>query len=312
MYHHKKDKPHYKSSEITHDLVKSRIPGQDFIAVFGTSHTAGRCELENKKYTHIDESYRWANIVGDSLGLPIVNFAIPGNTNEVIVQQLIDFFEDEDFHRNCKLVLAELRLGDISGRYFFDTFAEDYPYPPIPDVPFIAGNFGQHWLDNVSGSFVPKTDKEYLEKLVWTTNDLEFKNGVPTEARNQMKRIIDVYCETALCSSQKIVEDILHTRTITHICNANGVPFRYFNWDLNKISLSGKYFEKTKHVINDLYNLEQYNFKKLMPNVNVACPIGIGNELWNTTECECGHRNHVVHQWVAENIVEELKNDFCS
>lgn len=312
MYHHKRDRQHYKLNQITNDLVKARIPDSDFIAIFGTSHTFGCCELENRKYTHIDEEYRWANIVGDNLGLPIVNFAIPGNSNDVIVQQMIDFFEDPDFYKNCKLVIAETRLGDISGRYFFDIFAVEHYESSVAEISFLAGNLGQHWLDQVSGSFVPKSDKSYIEDLVRQSNTNEFSDGVPAAAREHMKRIIDVYCETALCSSQKIVEDLLHTRTMAHICRANSVPFRYFNWDKNKIVADGKYFQQTKEVIDKLYNLEQYNFKNLMPNVNFAGPNGLGTDVWDTTDCECGHRNHIVHRWVAEQIIEELKDDFRS
>lgn len=307
MYHHKRDIPIIKDISLS-----ELIPDGEFIAIFGTSHTRGCCELNNAEVTHIDNEYIWPELVAKQLGYPCVNFAIPGNTNQVIVQQIIDFLEILDDKSRCKLIICEVRFGDIAGRYFFDLFADDYHLPEIKPRPFLsAGLTTRHWLDEVSGSFVPKTGKDYVESLVRNSTP-EFMDYVPKTAVNLLQEIIDVYMKSALSSSELVVNDLLEVRAMRAMVETANIPFRYFHWDKNKITENSEYYKKIETTIEKMYNLKRSNIVSLMPNVNDSAYAELGNEVWHQSECECGHRNHTIHAWVANKIIEELKNDFRS
>lgn len=307
MYYHKKDRQIVKDIPLT-DL----IPDGDFIAIFGTSHTRGCCELNNKEVTHIEEDYTWSEIVSKHLGYPCVNFAIPGNTNQVIVQQIVDFLEILDDKSRCKLVLCEVRFGDIAGRYFFDLFADDYHLNELKPRPFLsAGVTTRHWLDEVSGSFVPKLGDDYVESLVRNSTP-EFQDYVPKTAVNLLQQIIDAYMKSALSSSELVVNDLLEVRTMRALVEAYNIPFKYFHWDKNKITENSAYYKKIEATIEKMYNLKRSNIKSLMPNVNDAGYNSLGHNTWHESDCECGHKNHIVHAWVADKLIEELKDDFRS
>lgn len=309
MYHHKreKDSPKFVSTE---DILRE-IPDGEFIAIFGTSHTHGCCEKNNREVTHIDTEFTWADIVSRELKVPYVNFAIPGNNNRVIIQQIIDFLDLPDVSSRCKMILCEVRFGDIAGRYFFDLFADKYKSEEIPRKPFLAGKYTAHWLDRVSGAFVPKSNEGYAESLVRNSNPA-FENYVPQEAITDMKNIITTYIKSGLSSSELVVNDLLDIRVMRKLSEGANIPFKFFFWDHNKISHSSEYFKQIADLFDEMYNLDRSNIKNLMPNVNTKGYQEFGEKKWRAAECECGHKDHTVHAWVAKQIIEELKNDFCS
>lgn len=306
----------YEMDQFNYDTLLSKIPDGDFIAVFGTSHTAGCCEIENGKYTHIKQEYTWSHQVTQALNMSYVNFAVPGNTNQIITQQIIEFLELPNVKERCKLVLVEARFGDISGEYWFDLFADYYNEGhgacAIPKIHLLGGAWEPSWRSKISGQFVPKAKKDYATELVRSCNPDDFGEYVPEPAVEQMQQIIEVYCKKALSSCENMVRDLLEIRTMRALCESNNIPFKYFMWDMNKISYSSVYYSQIKEVLDALYDIERNSIKNLYPNVNEVGPKILGTEVWDTTDCECGHRNHVVHEFVANEIIEELRNDFRS
>lgn len=290
--------------------IASLFPEGNFIVVFGTSHTSGCCE--KGEFTHIDVEDRWCNIVADHYGLPVVNLSLPGNYNRFIVQQVIDFLELPDVKERCNLVLLEARTGDLAGKYYFDLFADE-PHGGIPVNRHIVNSDlikGISWMDAIVGPFVPiKQNKDsYVRGLILSANpNFGSLEMVPTPAVEQMQNIISTFASTVLLSQQQAVEDMLDIRIIQHLITSRGIPFRFFVWDPMKIG-NGKYYQKTRQVYDELYNMNKYIVKGLYPNATDAACREVGNSKWNIDwDCDCGHRDEGAHKWVASKIIDELK-----
>ena len=79
--------------------LNAELPDSSFLAVFGTSHSAGCCERGDS--THISEQSTWHNLLANKWGMQSVNFAVPGNTNLRMQQQVLDFM---DMDRSLSLI----------------------------------------------------------------------------------------------------------------------------------------------------------------------------------------------------------------
>lgn len=307
MYHHKE--MFHLETPLTYEETLALIPEGKFIAVFGTSHTKGCCELNNREVTHIDREYIWPSIVADGLNYPYVNFAVPGNTNELMVQQIIEFLELPNVKERCVLVLAEVRLGDISGSFPVDMFTEDFPNLGITGS-LLAGGYCPDWHSALNCPFVPKPqDDDYVKNLLININEKWEKYDPPQSAIDELRNVIDTHIKTALTTSSKALNDWLYIRTMRALIETNNIPFRFFMWDQLKVS-NTPFYRYLDSFIQEKFNIKANAIQLLLPNVNEIAPRTMGKDIWHTTECECGHRNHVVHEWVANEIIEELKNDF--
>jgi hypothetical protein len=100
----------FKTREEKLSDLAEFLPDGNFIAVFGTSHTSGICKRgDSEAIAHEDI---WASIVGSELNLEVVNASNPGNDNETIIQQLIDFLDMPGVLERCKHIICELRVDN--------------------------------------------------------------------------------------------------------------------------------------------------------------------------------------------------------
>jgi len=304
MYHHKSI--YHRDKPLTQEEIMDMIPPGKFIAIFGTSHTKGCCELNDKKVTHIDREYIWPHLVSEGSGIKYVNFAVPGNENFRIEQQILDFFELPGAKENCVMVIVEARCGDISGRFSVDLFADNI-HPKQLTGGILGAGYYACWLDRILMGFVPKErDRNKIAEVLITANQDWDIDTVPESAIDDLLQIIEVHSKSALISSEKAILDLLSIRTMRGLVEAHGIDFKYFIWDTMKLS-STDTFQTIRNHIMKTYDLDRSIISTLSPNCHESAIKELGDYLWNTElVCDCGHRNHVGHQWVANKILEEL------
>ena len=99
----------FNKDAVNLEELNKGLPDQPFIAVFGTSHTYGTCKKGDQIV--LKESDIWYSVLAKRMGMPVVSFAIPGNSNPRMQMQLMDFLEMEN-SKYCKHVFCEIRLSD--------------------------------------------------------------------------------------------------------------------------------------------------------------------------------------------------------
>ena len=112
----------FKTREDKLSELSQYLPDGDFIAVFGTSHTSGVCKRGDSEA--ISREDIWAEQVGAALGLPVFNASMPGNDNDTIVQQMIDFLDVPGARERCKRVICELRIAEGTTRMSRDLLGD--------------------------------------------------------------------------------------------------------------------------------------------------------------------------------------------
>lgn len=298
-----------KPFAISDQEIIDCLPDGDFIAVLGTSHTTGICK--RGEFEKIDNGDRWTEQLELLLGMPVINFAIPGNYNAYMVQQLIDIVELPGVKERCKMIIVESRRGNLAGLYYFDIFADVDHRKEYMNRHIASGHHidSRSWVDMYVGVYTPiKANRtDYCEHLVRNSNKEVFDFFVPPEAVETMEKAVQATAETYCTSVQPVVEDLTDIRTMRTIANLAGIPFRYFFWDPVKTA----HTVGTDDVIalfNTMYNLDDNRIAGLADTINQSFIAEHSKEEWIEAECECRHRDEKVHKWVAEKIYKEINN----
>ena len=302
-----KSKVPFKKDAVNLEELNKSLPDQPFIAVFGTSHTYGSCIRGDQIV--LKESDIWYSVLAKRMGLPVVNFAVPGNNNLRMQMQMMDFLEMEN-SKYCEHVFCELRLSD--GAYCFtrDVFTDELQ--KFENNPEIAGgqhyrynSFWENFFTTVAVSKYHKTDylAQCIENSHRDSNYVASKTQIETLAEITKAKGI-----THFSSIQGYIEDLISVRTMQRLVKLKGAKFTWFCWDNKLDGLSealmndvNSYFKEHTDIFND--KLLHPNLRQYIMDVEGEYN---GNTMLIQNECECSHHNEIVHAWVADRIYEGL------
>jgi hypothetical protein len=298
-------KPKPNVNDVSLEELNLCLPDEPFIAFFGTSHTYGQCKRGD--YWAIDEDKVYANILGKKFGLPIMNFAIPGNCNLRIQQQVLDFLElSRSSH--CTKIIVETRLADHSYYFGRDIFVDEFYTEP--NNPELAGG-SEFWYStfwsNMYTDFVRGKDKDvnYLNERIANTKRQTGYQPINVEL-DTLKEMQKTMTLTRFLSVQQLLEDLYTIRVLQRLCRLANIPFYWFCWDEKTKMLDQKLIEHIEQVFRK--NTKIYEDQLLYPNMKMVINSEKGKQFIEDNRCECTHLNETVHEWLANKLYDELND----
>jgi len=303
----------YLEGRIYPQDILDKVPKGDFIAVFGTSHSYGRCEnIENSiDVDLLDENDMWVFSLGKKLGLEVFNISTCGNYNINMVRQMIDFFElPEEVTSRCKLIIAEPRVGDTAGIMCTDIIEE----PDVSDeilnkvitnsYAFMElGKSRYIWENTLNAQFTNPISERisteaYARRLINNVGHYEDDICPPLVLKN-VTNYIDNHMYTSSISMAPLLRDFDNIRTMTQIAKMAKIPFMWFcfdsHWvlDIEDRNLCENVFMKT----SDIFDAR---IPKLELGVSAEYELRFGTDKLQESACNCGHYNKTVNDWVAD------------
>lgn len=332
------DNQYMKSLSYDEQLshLNSWLPDEPYIAVFGTSHSAGSCEhtRDGEQQFWLPEQEIWCNIVAQELGMPVVNFSVTGNFNLYILEQINQFLE-LDKRKNCVQVFAELRIAENTVNISHDSV-----------MPWIIDNEQtvSKCINNIkiASLFITKWGRQCIEKHttvdLWKTFTLEeqltkqvaYLKGNSAAERKSMAKQFTSFSDCLEDNNDLVnawnsfmtgfmkfqgqtfashVRDLRMAYTMSTLFRISGIPFKWFCWDTK--------FKTNQYISENDIELFQEKCRQLLPGYNkdeLTCFAQDGAQpayLFDTAElpeqCDCGHQRESFHKWVANKILEEIK-----
>ena len=315
----------FKTREEKLSDLAEFLPDGNFIAVFGTSHTSGICKRgDSEAIAHEDI---WASIVGSELNLEVVNASNPGNDNETIIQQLIDFLDMPGVLERCKHIIGELRVAEGTTRFGRDLFgnleilrrAEFVPqltnsyFGPKLEARDSDGGLVGHitvadkLLSRLTTSFLKLKKKEQMQLL--QSMVLDVNQPAVGAMHDIVMDILHSFSNYENVSMLPFVKDYNHIRTMSALCRAHNIGFNWFCWDehaqfedpTEEYKVVKSAFKQTTDVFDtEVVSLagsaHKHFVKSLPPDVK-----------FSDFNCECGHQNEGMHRFVADNIINNIK-----
>ena len=314
----------FKSREEKLSELSERFPSGDFMAVFGTSHTSGICKRgDSEAIAHEDI---WAEIVGDSLGLPVLNASNPGNDNETIIQQMIDFLEIPGAASRCKHIMCELRVAEGTTRFSRDLLgsfdilrrAEFVPQltnsymGPDKEVRSSDGALVGHVtvadkiLTRLTTSFLKLKKKEQMELLQGMV--LDINQPVVSSMHDIVLEILHSFSNYENVSMLPFVRDYNYIRTMSALCRGHGIPFNWFCWDEHaQFEDPTEEYKVVKSAFKQTTDVFDTEFPSLDGSAHRHFIRNVKDIKFSDVLCECGHQNEVFHKFVAERIVRDVE-----
>ena len=317
----------YKFPVTSQDIIDTLSIGVDekYILVLGTSHSAGSCVKGDLK--KLPRSGAYPGMLEEETGIKTINLGVPGTDNQQIHQILLDAFSILD-PKNCVFVVIESRAGDKTKELFFDQ-----AYPDIDITQNIVYNPEMVNGADISNG-VCKTTYNCMSlrispgKLVSRLTYKKEANESPYIAESVFREILEVdgklkkpiqKAEVKIAANiiQLIKDDnvnevislkntyhnLVNLRSSIQYIRALNVPVCYFFWDATGIP-SHQHFQleylKEK-------GLDQFEVSGIVKSVNKQYSSEYGSQAWDASECECGHRDSVVHAWVTNKILEDME-----
>lgn len=301
----------------TQDIIDV-IPDGDFIAVFGTSHTHGCCE--KGEYTHLATDDMWANIVSRNLDIPVFNVAIPGNTNDVIVQQMIDFLSlPKEVIARCKNVIAEVRVGETGGSFSAD-LVRDFVVDDIAINPIITCgtdfyNIQErivHWYETIYIQYVnpDSINMNPRHQATELTENAQINESdyVPQAAINLVESLIATHFKTNATTVNPLLTDYSNIRIMKQLFDSADIPFSWFCWDKCDY-LSSDDYASCKDIYMQTSTIFDANVTELSESVTGTYELFFGYDALKNRECDCGHFDEQVNHFVADMISDYMKNE---
>lgn len=294
------------------DVYKHFIPDEPFLAIIGTSHTAGDCNPTKIGYTY-------GKIMADKLGLKFLNLGMSGAFAQDQLEIASAAF-DSGLLKNCRLLLIEGRLGQ-SVKLLSKSPTVEYG----TDL-YYSNNHGSGMLMNVEQfSKAPKTLQgpinelhsfvghsnitigEIKEKLkLHPEQDLIFLSKFEL---NKLREYIELKTYFESHSPLEIYHDMIIVDAIRVMSNNAGIETYWFN-------VSG-YPVKTGF-IESLYsqsliykNKTEFDYKEYAHSAHGLSLFKIivdkfGEEYYNDNLCKCLHGNQNMHYRFANTLLEKL------
>jgi len=302
-------KPKRTQKHLTEEEIRSYFPDEPFLLVFGSSHSHGSCTGPDGKAIIAKEN-KWTTIVSDHYGLPVVNLALPGVTNQQIVTMMLDV-ADRGLMKNAKLVLGEVRSGMSGGYFSRDVFGGWITGREFNNPEMTGGSdiWASTYLSDKFILYAPLLRNEkpnYFEgllKSIW--------EDPPQEAVDDLRDYVEKQAMFFHNSNHQLFDNFQHIRTMDYIVRNQNVPFKWFAWSRWNPKIpepkSGKWatggHNETYFYFNEFTNVfENALFEHGL--VTIAEQQGIDESKWL---CDCKHWNEEGNKWVASQIIPKLK-----
>ena len=281
--------------------IELKLPDEPFIAVFGSSHTHGDCRRGESQ--HIAKDQIWTSLLSKSLGIRVVNFAVPGNDNRVITQQIIDLFEQPG-SENCRLIIAEVRYGATNIDFSHSIFADLNVQPKYIVSPLWAGtDFETTWWKQEVFTQIAlgKLNQQYARSIAAKAMNIKDHSQAPQQAVDVLLSAADGFNKIWGTGHMPLIYDLQSIRTMMALADAKGVPFKWFCW-----STTNMFRNNNSRQIHDIFEKTTRVFDSIIPEFEDTVVKGFekifGESEYSSTLCECKHNNEVLHSWVADQI----------
>lgn len=267
--------------------IKAEIvqPNGKFLLVIGTSHTHGACKDGERKNLNPEE--RWVTLLGNSLGIEIVNHSMPGVVNNQITELLMDCIDVYDMN-NCIGILIECRYG-VGGSYFAHNNFADYDdfvnekklYRLINNTTRSIDIAKKESLPNAFNEFFSVyaggkvQDPGYFERLL---SNVFYPLEPPKRAVDDLRQYLELVSHFYHRSDHAFWDDMREVRIWETIAKGLDIPFKWFHW--------GKRIDDNMLIT---YVLEEY---KLMDTNILDDGKGVTQFVdEHSYHCECKHLN---------------------
>ena len=308
-----------KPETISRDKIHERFPkDKPWILFLGTSHTHGSCEDNGSQLLEDHERYsgRLKAMLPD---YEIVNLAIPGNNNTVMMSQLCELNEYGIDVSNLKLVMADVRAGDPAGVFCADTY-RDFDKNNKKENSLLAKGSDIHhqqirdeWLSHYATGDKMK-NPDYLKGLLSS----HFNDAVvPDSAIKRLGEYISIREEFYHTNVHTLIDDLDKIRAMSNITRLMGAKFRWFHLDSPHCMETA---DQNKFIIRDYYkdwsNLWEdrcdFEIEGLRdPNllgVKILMQKAFGYYLTEDNFlCECRHVNSAGNEIIADLLYKEIK-----
>ena len=281
--------------------MKDLFPKNPFILVLGTSHTHGSCKLEESN--ELQDHERWTGILKSNIDYDVFNVAVPGNSNQRMIQQLNDCFE-LGVMNNCVMVIAEARTGGKQGEICLDQYYDlgKFDIGDKHNNPIISSGSDIKYkcvLDRMLVHYAAgKVSKPgYYEGLL----SIPYEDNPPKQAVIDLKNYIQMRNQFYHSSVHCLIDDLHDIRAMKNIVVNAGIKFGWFGWDhITGFSLSDKPIDQVVDYFKthtDLFDYLLYQGICLKDNLGEP-------EEWM---CECMHFNAIGHKEISKLIIPEVR-----
>jgi hypothetical protein len=299
--------------------IIDKVPKGDYIAVFGTSHSYGKCERGEDAVdgTILDEDDMWAFRLGKKMGLEVFNVSTPGNYNVNLVRQMIDFYElPDDVIARCKLVIAEPRVGDTAGIMCTDLIEEPNVSSGMLNSTMTnsyaflqLGKQQYNWETTLYAQFInPIQQKrlsthEYARILI--DNVGNYDGPPPPSVLDNVANYIDNHLHASAVSIAPTLRDFDNIRIMKQLAKMAKIPFMWFCFDSHDVlDKSESYF--CERIYQETSTIFDARVPKLQLGVVLEYEMKYSFEKLEEEKCDCGHYGETVNNWVAETVYERV------
>ena len=306
--------------EISRDQLHDRFPkDKPWILFLGTSHTHGSCETGIEGEEDLEDHERYTGRLKTKFpDHEIVNLAIPGNSNIVMLQQLCELNEYGIDVSNLKLVILDARVGDPSGAFCSDNYKDFNTSKKKENSLLAKGSDIWHkqvrdeWLSHYATGG-KMDDSKYMPGLI----ESHFDGNPPQSAIDRLAEYIRIREEFYHTSAHAFIDDLDHLRAMQSIVKLMGAKFRWFHLDQpfrtkdspNKDTVI-EYYKKWSNLWRDKCNFELEGFTDdNMKGVKSLMDRAFTNKIVEERfTCKCRHINAEGNEIIADLLYKEIKN----
>jgi hypothetical protein len=316
-----KMRPKLNKEEIPRDELQKHFPkDKPWILFLGTSHTHGSCETGVEGEEVLEDHERYTGRLKTKFpDHDIVNLAVPGNSNIVMLQQLCELNEYGIDVSNLKLVIAEVRVGDPAGTFCSDNY-RDFAVHDDPQENSLLAKGSDIWHKQVRDEWLSHyatggkmENPKYLPGLISS----HFDGNPPQSAIDRLAEYIRIREEFYHTSTHTFIDDLDQVRAMQSIVRLMGVKFRWFHIDTphcigdspNKVTVID-YYKKWSNLWQDRCNFEfegftDDKFQGVKILMNKVFTYEIFEERFS---CKCRHINAEGNEIISELLYKEIKN----
>lgn len=271
---------------------------QDYILFLGTSHTM--CECKRGLGTHLKEEDTWVYKLSEKYKLPYVRLAFGGSENWQMLQMLISFIRDNaDFHRRCKMVIADVRLGGQNTFMSFDSSLLDYNDYVLYDKAVHGWHSTGEFNNNHIESHINASAIGISKETVGMQKD-------PTSKR-ELQTLFEasVILKGTAYDWQRCFYDIV---SINHILDQCKTPFFWFTFSDRSVYRNTDIEVFYNHVLDSLKSEYSDVWSKNIAkeDIDIMNLFKIRNYKESGTTCECLHLDENFQNRIADYISDKI------
>lgn len=294
------------------EQYKDLIPKGPYVAIIGTSHTAGDCDDG-----YVEKTY--GEIFADKLGLGYLNLGSSGAFNEDLLEITLTALHS-GLLKDCKLAIIEGRLGTTIRQISkVPVLQADDTY--LRDVNTYNSSIiiNARQFDSVNMNYQGASSSLHMVNVHadMSLDDLSksFKldpkhdTGVNLYVLHKVNEYIKTKIYHESHTPMNIYNDMLLLNAMVSVLKGNGIETYWFNMGGSPVRTS---------FINTLYSTNLL-FKDTT-DFDYNCSVSIDNSLSMQTElirrhgktnfednlCSCSHGNQTIHYWIADMLLEKL------